>query len=64
MAQYGCARATVNKAVSALAAAGLIERHRRAGSFVASLAFSRRSSKSRTSRRKRCAREDNTVFVC
>lgn len=34
-AQYGCARATVNKAVSALAAAGLIERRRRAGSFVA-----------------------------
>jgi GntR family histidine utilization transcriptional repressor len=33
--QYGCARATVNKAVSALAAAGLIERRRRAGSFVA-----------------------------
>jgi|SRR6185437_7372244 len=35
MAQYDCARATVNKAVTALAAAGLIERHRRAGSFVA-----------------------------
>lgn len=35
MEQYGCARATANKAVSALAAAGLIERHRRAGSFVA-----------------------------
>lgn len=35
MEQYRCARATVNKAVSALAAAGLIERHRRAGSFVA-----------------------------
>lgn len=35
MEQYGCARATVNKAVSALADAGLIERHRRAGSFVA-----------------------------
>ena len=34
-AQYGCARATVNKAVSVLAAAGLIERRRRAGSFVA-----------------------------
>ena len=34
-AQYGCARATVNKAVSALASAGLIERRRRAGSFVA-----------------------------
>ncbi len=34
-AQYGCARATVNKAVSALANAGLIERRRRAGSFVA-----------------------------
>jgi len=33
--QYGCARATVNKAVSALVAAGLIERRRRAGSFVA-----------------------------
>ena len=35
MEQYGCARATVNKAVSALAVAGLIERHRKAGSFVA-----------------------------
>jgi GntR family histidine utilization transcriptional repressor len=35
MAQYDCARATVNKAVSALAAAGLIDRRRRAGSFVA-----------------------------
>jgi len=34
-AQYGCARATVNKAVSSLVAAGLIERRRRAGSFVA-----------------------------
>ena len=33
--QYGCARATVNKAVSALADAGLIERRRRLGSFVA-----------------------------
>jgi GntR family histidine utilization transcriptional repressor len=33
--QYGCARATVNKAVSALVTAGLIERRRRAGSFVA-----------------------------
>ena len=33
--QYSCARATVNKAVSALVAAGLIERRRRAGSFVA-----------------------------
>lgn len=34
-AQYGCARMTVNKAISALAAAGLITRRRRAGSFVA-----------------------------
>jgi GntR family histidine utilization transcriptional repressor len=34
-ARYGCARATVNKAVTALAAAGLVERRRRAGSFVA-----------------------------
>lgn len=33
--QYRCARATVNKAVSALVAAGLVERRRRAGSFVA-----------------------------
>lgn len=32
---YGCSRATVNKAISALRAAGLIERRKRAGSFVA-----------------------------
>jgi GntR family histidine utilization transcriptional repressor len=35
MARYDCARATAGKAVQALAAAGLIERRRRAGSFVA-----------------------------
>lgn len=35
MAQYGCARMTVNRAIAALAGAGLIERRRRAGSFVA-----------------------------
>jgi GntR family transcriptional regulator, histidine utilization repressor len=35
MEQYGCSRMTVNKAVSALAAEGLIIRNRRAGSFVA-----------------------------
>jgi GntR family histidine utilization transcriptional repressor len=34
MAHYGCARMTVNKALSELAAAGLIERRRKAGSFV------------------------------
>jgi GntR family histidine utilization transcriptional repressor len=34
-ARYCCARMTVNKALSELAAAGLIVRHRRAGSFVA-----------------------------
>jgi len=34
MQTYGCARMTVNKALSALAAAGLIERRRKAGSFV------------------------------
>lgn len=34
-AQYGCSRMTVSKAISALAEAGLIERRRRAGSFVA-----------------------------
>ena len=33
-AQYGCSRATVNKVVTQLAAAKLIERRRRAGSFV------------------------------
>ncbi len=35
MKQYGCARMTVNKALSSLAAAGLIVRRRRVGSFVA-----------------------------
>ena len=32
---YGCARATVGKALAGLARAGLIERRRKAGSFVA-----------------------------
>jgi GntR family histidine utilization transcriptional repressor len=35
VAQYGCARATVGKALTSLARAGLIERRRKAGSFVA-----------------------------
>jgi GntR family histidine utilization transcriptional repressor len=35
MAQYGCARMTVNKALSALATAGMLDRRKRAGSFVA-----------------------------
>ena len=35
MAEYGCSRMTVNKALSALATAGLVERRKRAGSFVA-----------------------------
>ena len=34
MAEYGCARMTVNKVMSSLVEAGLIERRRRAGSFV------------------------------
>lgn len=34
MAQYGCARMTVNKVMSGLASAGLLERRRRAGTFV------------------------------
>lgn len=34
--QYNCSRMTVNKALSALAAAKFIERRRRAGTFVAS----------------------------
>ncbi len=33
-ARYGCSRMTVNKALSGLVEAGLIERRRRAGSFV------------------------------
>ncbi len=33
-AQYGCSRMTVSKALTQLAGAGLIERRRRAGSFV------------------------------
>jgi GntR family histidine utilization transcriptional repressor len=35
MQSYGCSRMTVSKALSGLAAAGLIKRQRRAGSFVA-----------------------------
>ena len=34
MAQYGCSRMTVNKALAPLAEAGLIVRRRKAGSFV------------------------------
>lgn len=34
MAEYGCSRMTVNKALSSLATAGLISRQRRRGSFV------------------------------
>jgi GntR family histidine utilization transcriptional repressor len=33
--QYGCARATVGKALTALVRAGLLERRRKAGTFVA-----------------------------
>jgi len=35
MADYGCARMTVNKAIAAMAAAGLVTRRRRAGTVVA-----------------------------
>lgn len=35
VASYGCSRGTVSKALGALARAGLIERRRKAGSFVA-----------------------------
>ena len=34
MEQYGCARMTVNKVLTQLAQAGIIERHRKVGSFV------------------------------
>lgn len=35
MQDYGCSRMTVNKALSALVAAGLIDRRKKAGTFVA-----------------------------
>lgn len=35
MAHYGCSRMTVNKALTGLAGAGLVERRKKAGSFVA-----------------------------
>lgn len=35
MAEYGCSRMTVSKALAALASQGFIERRKRAGSFVA-----------------------------
>jgi GntR family histidine utilization transcriptional repressor len=35
MREYGCSRMTVNKALSALVAAGLLDRRKRAGTFVA-----------------------------
>ncbi|MFC0203943.1 UTRA domain-containing protein [Novosphingobium soli] len=35
MREYGCSRMTVNKALSALVSAGLIDRRKRAGTFVA-----------------------------
>ncbi len=35
MAQYGCARMTVHKAITALVSTGLVERRKKAGSFVA-----------------------------
>lgn len=34
MAEFGCSRMTVSKALSALAAAGLVERRKKAGTFV------------------------------
>ena len=41
MADYGCARMTVNRALSALVQSGLIERRKRAGSFVSAPRFDR-----------------------
>lgn len=41
MAEYGCARMTVNKAIAAMAAAGLVTRRRRAGTVVAAPATER-----------------------
>jgi GntR family histidine utilization transcriptional repressor len=41
MAEYGCARMTVNKAIAAMATAGLVTRRRRAGTVVAAPAAER-----------------------
>lgn len=41
MAEYGCARMTVNKAIAAMAAEGLVLRRRRAGTVVAAPAGDR-----------------------
>ena len=41
MAEYGCARMTVNKAIAGMAAAGLVTRRRRAGTVVAAPAVER-----------------------
>jgi GntR family histidine utilization transcriptional repressor len=41
MAEYGCARMTVNKAIAAMAAAGLVTRRRRVGTVVAAPAAER-----------------------
>ena len=47
-AKYGCSRMTVSKALTQLAGAGLIERRRKAGSFVRGRIRNRRCSKFRT----------------
>ena len=49
MAEYGCSRMTVSKALSALAATGLILRRRRAGSVVAAPSTERAVLQSRIS---------------
>ncbi len=41
MADYGCSRMTVNRALGALSQAGLLDRRKRAGSFVATPRFHR-----------------------
>lgn len=41
MTEYACSRMTVNRALGALAQAGLLDRRRRAGSFVATPRFHR-----------------------
>lgn len=41
MAQYGCSRMTINKAIATLVERGLIERKKRAGSFVSAPKYHR-----------------------
>ena len=54
--EYGCSRMTVNKALSQLARAGLIERRRRSGSFVLPAEIASRDPRNPRHQGRRCRR--------